>query len=384
MFSFRLETTDPSGARAGRLVTGHGEVATPIFMPVGTAATVKTVTPRDLTELGCQILLANTYHLTLRPGHERVRRLGGLHRFMGWGGPILTDSGGYQVFSLAKRRKLDADGVTFRSHLDGSEVRLTPESAMAIQEALGSDILMCLDECPPAGASPASARAASELTHAWATRCRDAHGDRPGALFGIVQGGTDLELRAESVAALVALDLPGYAVGGVSVGEPPEEIARVAGATCALLPADRPRYLMGVGRPEDLVEGVARGVDMFDCVLPTRNGRNGMLFTRTGPLVIRNAEHGDDGRPLDEACGCYACRNFSRAYLRHLFKAREIVGLHLNTVHNLYYYHSLMRMMRDAIVRGRFAGFREGFYAARGELPPPLPLPPRHQRGRDV
>jgi len=376
MFSFSLAATDPTGARAGRLVTDHGEVTTPIFMPVGTAATVKTVTPRDLTEVGTQILLANTYHLTLRPGHARIARLGGLHRFMGWEGPILTDSGGYQVFSLAKRRKLDADGVTFRSHIDGTELRLTPESAVAIPEALGSDILMCLDECPPAGAPEAAARAALELTHRWAARCRDAHGDRPGALFGIVQGGTDLALRAESAAALVGLDLPGYAIGGVSVGEPPEEIARVAGATCAVLPPDRPRYLMGVGRPEDLVEGVARGVDMFDCVMPTRNGRNGMLFTRTGPLVIRNAEYGDDERPVDAECGCYACRNFSRGYLRHLFKAREITGLHLNTVHNLYYYLSLMRAMRDAIVRGCFARFREGFYAARGEIAPPLPSSP--------
>jgi len=375
MFAFHLETTDPSGARAGRLVTDHGAVATPIFMPVGTAATVKTLTPRDHTEVGTQILLANTYHLTLRPGHERIRALGGLHRFMGWAGPILTDSGGYQVFSLAERRKLDADGVTFRSHLDGAELRLTPESAVAIQEALGSDILMCLDECPPAGAQATAARAALDLTYAWAARCQAAHGDRPGALFGIIQGGTDLALREESAAALVGLDLPGYAIGGVSVGEEPAEIARVAGATCAWLPVDRPRYLMGVGRPEDLVEGVARGVDMFDCVLPTRNGRNGMLFTRSGPLVIRNAEYADDPRPVDAECGCYACRQFSRAYLRHLFKAHEITGLHLNTVHNLHYYLALMRGMRDAIVRGRFARFREGFYAARGESPPPLPSP---------
>jgi queuine tRNA-ribosyltransferase len=370
MFDFHLQATDPTGARAGRFVTERGAVETPVFMPVGTAGTVKTMTPADLEGLGAQIILANTYHLFLRPGHERIRALGGLHRFMAWPRPILTDSGGYQVFSLAERRKIDADGVTFRSHLDGSEQRLTPESAVAVQEALGSDVLMCLDECPPAGTDAAEIARSLDLTHAWAARCREAHGDRPGALFGIVQGGVYEELRLASVAALTAIGFPGYAIGGLSVGEPPLTMYRVAGATCAALPADRPRYLMGVGRPEDLVEAVARGVDMFDCVLPTRNGRNGMLFTRRGPLVIRNAEYADDDRPVDDQCPCYTCRTFSRAYLRHLFKAGEITGLRLNTLHNLHYYLALMNSMRDAIVRGWFGDFRRRFYAERGEEPP--------------
>jgi queuine tRNA-ribosyltransferase len=371
MFHFELRTTDPTGARAGRFVTVHGAVETPIFMPVGTAGSVKTMTPADLTGLGAQIILANTYHLFLRPGHERIRALGGLHRFMAWDGPILTDSGGYQVFSLAERRKIDADGVTFRSHLDGSEQRLTPASAVAVQEALGSDILMCLDECPPSGTTPAEIARSLELTHAWAARCKEAHGDHPGALFGIVQGGVYEELRQASVAALTAIGFPGYAIGGLSVGEPPAVMYRVAGETCVVLPADRPRYLMGVGKPEDLVEAVYRGVDMFDCVLPTRNGRNGMLFTRRGPLVIRNAEYADDDRPVDEQCDCYTCRTFSRAYLRHLFKAGEITGLRLNTLHNLHYYLALMKSMRGAIVRGSFGEFRRQFYAERGEVPPP-------------
>lgn len=371
MFRFELETTDPTGARAGRFVTAHGAVETPIFMPVGTAASVKTMTPADLMGLGAQIILANTYHLFLRPGHERIRALGGLHRFMAWDGPILTDSGGYQVFSLAERRTIDADGVTFRSHLDGSEQRLTPESAVAVQEALGSDILMCLDECPPSGTAPAEIGRSLDLTHAWAARCKEAHGDHSGALFGIVQGGVYQELRRASVAALTAIGFPGYAIGGLSVGEPPAVMYRVAGQTCAVLPVDRPRYLMGVGKPEDLVEAVARGVDMFDCVLPTRNGRNGMLFTRRGPLVIRNAEYADDDRPVDEECACYTCRTFSRAYLRHLCKAGEITGLRLNTLHNLHYYLALMNSMRGAIVRGLFGEFRRQFYAERGESPPP-------------
>ncbi|RMF84335.1 MAG: tRNA guanosine(34) transglycosylase Tgt [Nitrospirae bacterium] len=368
---FELIATD-GRARAGLLRLARGSVRTPVFMPVGTAATVKAVTPADLERLGAQMVLANTYHLALRPGAERVAALGGLHRFCGWSGPILTDSGGYQVFSLAERRRLDEEGVRFRSHLDGRELHLTPEEAVRVQEQLGSDILMCLDECPPAGAEREALAQAVARTHRWAARCREAHGDRPGALFGIVQGGTDLALRRQSAEGLVALDFPGYAIGGVSVGEPPAEMRRVVAATCAWLPEARPRYLMGVGRPEDLVEAVARGVDLFDCVLPTRNARNGMLFTRTGPVVIRNAEHADDPAPVDPECGCYACRRFSRAYLRHLFKAREITGLHLNTIHNLHYYLTLMRTMRDAIVRGRFSHFREAFYAARGEDPPPL------------
>jgi queuine tRNA-ribosyltransferase len=372
MFRFDLEHTDPLGARAGRFVTEHGAVETPVFMPVGTAGTVKTMTPADLEGLGAQIILANTYHLFLRPGHERIHALGGLHRFMAWPRPILTDSGGYQVFSLAERRTIDAGGVTFRSHLDGSQQRLTPESAVAVQEALGSDILMCLDECPPAGTALAEIERSLDLTHAWAARCRDAHGDRAGALFGIVQGGVYEELRLASVAALTAIGFPGYAIGGLSVGEPLPMMYRVVAATCGVLPEDRPRYLMGVGKPEDLVEGVARGVDMFDCVLPTRNGRNGMLFTRRGPLVIRNAEYADDDRPVDEQCPCYTCRTFSRAYLRHLFKAGEITGLRLNTLHNLHYYLALMNSMRGAIVRASFGEFRRQFYAERGEEPPPL------------
>jgi len=362
-FAFSVVATD-GAARRGVMTTSHGPVETPAFMPVGTQGTVKAVTPEELTVCGAQILLSNTYHLFLRPGHELIRELGGLHRFMSWSGPILTDSGGFQVFSMEGLRDLDDDGVTFRSHLDGSLRRLTPESSMAIQAALGSDVAMVLDECPPLPAVRDKIEAAVSRTTLWAERCRTAYRG-PGVPFAIVQGGTDRSLRERSARELVALDFPGYAIGGVSVGEPPESIAEVARFTAALLPAGRPRYLMGVGRPEDLVEAVASGVDLFDCVMPTRNARNGTLFTSEGRINIKREEYRADPRPLDPACGCEACLRYSRAYLRHLFVANEILGARLNTIHNLTFYLGLMSAMREAIGRGAFAAFRESFLAPR-------------------
>ncbi|HXH05783.1 MAG TPA: tRNA guanosine(34) transglycosylase Tgt [Vicinamibacterales bacterium] len=363
------------GARRGLLRTAHGEVETPAFLPVGTAGAVKALTPRDLADAGATIILANTYHLFLRPGADRIARLGGLHRFIGWDGPILTDSGGYQVFSLAALRRVTEEGVIFRSHLDGREHRITPEDAADIQALLGSDIAMALDECPPALLPAAAAREAMERTLRWAARARarflalatgQAAAPRPvnpgQAQFGIVQGGVDPALRAESVERTVALGFEGYAIGGLSVGEPVEVMYAVVEATAARLPADRPRYLMGAGLPDDLVEGVARGIDLFDCVLPTRNARNGQLFTRAGPLNIRNARYAEDPRPPDPGCGCYTCRRFSRAYLRHLAVAREITGAVLGTLHNLYFYLDTMRRIREAIVFGTFEAFRQDFH----------------------
>ncbi len=360
-FAFTLHATDGQ-ARAGTFYTPHGEIPTPAFAPVGTQATVKTLTPDELHDLGASLILANTYHLYLRPGVERIARLGGLHRFMAWQGPLLTDSGGFQVFSLAPLRRVDADGVTFRSHVDGSEHRFTPEVIIAAQEALGADIIMCLDEC----ADPHD-RAYNEValarTHAWAERCRAAHRRRDQALFGIVQGGIFPELRAESARTLVSLDFPGYAIGGLSVGETKEEMLATLDATVPLLPADRPRYLMGVGGPRDLVECVARGIDLFDCVLPTRLARNGGLLTRTGRLNIRNARFADDPGPIVPGCTCYTCRRFSLAYLHHLFKAQEILGLRLATLHNLHVLLRLMEEMRAAILAGTFASFQASFLA---------------------
>ena len=362
-FSFRVIARD-GPARRGVLTTAHGAVPTPAFMPVGTQGTVKAVTPEELVQAGASIVLANTYHLHLRPGHEVVRELGGLHRFMNWSGPILTDSGGFQAFSLESLRALDDEGVRFRSHLDGSLRELTPESSMEIQAALGSDVAMVLDECPALPAPKEVVAAAVDRTTRWARRSRDAYAG-PGVAFGIVQGGPHEDLRERSAREITALDFPGYAIGGVSVGEPPEAIARVAAFTAARLPEDRPRYLMGVGRPEDLVEAVAQGIDLFDCVMPTRNARNGTLFTSEGRINIKREEYRRDGRPLDPACPCETCRSYGRAYLRHLFVSNEILGARLNTIHNLTYYLGLMERLRRAIEAGELAAFREGFLAPR-------------------
>ena len=351
---FTVLQTDPvSRARLGCLLTAHGEIETPCFMPVGTQGTVKAMLPRDLREIGCQILLGNTYHLYLRPGHEAIRALGGLHRFMGWDRPILTDSGGYQVFSLGAMRKITEEGAQFQSHLDGSAHLLTPEKAVAIQEALGSDIAMMLDECIAADASLEYVRASTARTIRWAERCVAAR-TRPGQLlFGIVQGGLFEDLRRNCVDALASLPFEGFAVGGLGVGEGEEQLRAIGSFTVDLLPADRPRYLMGVGRPQDIIHAVRAGFDMFDCVIPTRNARNGTLYTWQGKVNIKRAEFADDARPLDENCGCYACRNFSRAYLRHLYMAGEILSAQLNSLHNLYFYHRLMDKCREAIRGGR-------------------------------
>jgi queuine tRNA-ribosyltransferase len=364
MMSFRLQATS-GAARAGVLETAHGAVETPAFMPVGTAGAVKAVTPRDLEEVGAQIILANTYHLMLRPGDALVAAHGGLHGFTPWHGPFLTDSGGYQVFSLAALRKLTEEGVSFRSHLDGSPYLLTPERSMEIQRRLGADVVMAFDECPPADAPREAVLDATARTTRWAARSREAfarlpalHG-HPQWLFGIVQGGVHLDLRERSAAEIVALDFPGYAIGGLSVGETKEDMIRVLDHTPALLPADRPRYLMGVGTPEDLVDGVARGIDMFDCVMPTRNARNGQLFTSRGRLAIRNARYRDDPAPVDPACSCLTCRTVSRAYLRHLHQAGEMGAAIYATIHNLAHYVDTMRAMRQSILLGRFEEFRQ-------------------------
>jgi queuine tRNA-ribosyltransferase len=356
---FDLLTTD-GAARRGRLRLAHGVVETPIFMPVGTQATVKGLTPQQLEEAGAQILLGNTYHLTLRPGDDLIAELGGLHRFMQWSRPILTDSGGFQVYSLAQSRKITDHGAVFRSHIDGALLELTPEKAVAIQENLGSDIAMCLDECPPADTPHDYLREAVRRTVAWAARCRAAHRCTGQALFAIIQGGTDLALRAECARELVALDFPGYALGGFSVGETAEQMVAALGPTAALMPEDKPRYLMGVGRPEDILDAVACGIDLFDCVLPTRNGRNAFAFTADGPLRLRNARHRRDPAPLESDCPCYTCRTFSRAYLHHLFLADEMLGPTLLSLHNIAFYLRLMADVRQAIEAGRFAAFRAG------------------------
>ncbi len=366
MFKFQLKkSSGPAGPRLGEITTDRGVVPTPAFMPVGTYATVKTMTPEELRELGAGIILSNMYHLYLRPGVEAIVQLGGLHRFMHWDGPILTDSGGFQVFSLAPFRTVTDAGVTFRSHLDGSSHFLDPEKVVALQEALGVDIMICLDECPGYPAPEAEVRRAASRTLAWAERSKAARTRRGAALFPVVQGGMLPGLRREQAQALRELDFEGYALGGLSVGEEKELTWEMVEAVTPELPENKPRYLMGVGTPEDLVEGVARGVDMFDCVLPTRNARNGMVFTSTGRLVIKNAACALDPAPLDEACGCYACRHYSRAYLRHLYVSREILAFRLLTWHNLYYYLSLMAKMRQAIKEDRFADFRREFYLNR-------------------
>ena len=350
-----------SRARLGILRTSHGAVETPVFMPVGTQATVKTMTPEEVRAAGGEIILSNTYHLYLRPGHELVRQAGGLHRFMHWDGPVLTDSGGFQVFSLGPLRKVSEQGVTFRSHIDGAEHFFSPEKAMEVQMALGSDIAMAFDECAPYPCSREYAREAADRTTRWAGRCREAHRREDQGVFGIVQGGTFPELREKSARELVEFDFPGYAIGGLSVGEPKPLMYAMLDHTVPLLPEDKPRYLMGVGSPDCLVEGVARGIDMFDCVLPTRIARNGTVFTGRGRLVVRNAEYARDFAPLEPGCGCYACRHYTRAYIRHLIKSGEVLGIRLTTMHNLYFIAKLMRQIREAVRKGEINAFREKF-----------------------
>ncbi len=361
MIAFSLEAQD-GATRAGTLITPHGKVPTPVFMPVGTQATVKMLTPGELRELGARIILGNSYHLYLRPGAPRIAGAGGLHRFMGWSGPILTDSGGFQVFSLGGLRKLDDEGVTFRSHIDGSEHRLTPESVIRVEEQLGADIIMAFDECPPASADRAVAEQATERTHRWAARCREAH-TTDSALFGICQGGMFTDLRRASAEAIAALDLPGCAIGGLSVGESKSLTWPMLEASVSVLPLEKPRYLMGVGSPEDLVEGVRRGVDMFDCVLPTRLARNGALFTADGRVNIGNARFSTQDAPIDPECDCYSCAIFTAAYLHHLFRCDELLGHRLATIHNLRFLTRLMDRLRTAIVAGTFESFATGFLA---------------------
>lgn len=366
-FAFALSKTD-GAARLGRIRTGHGEIDTPAFMPVATQGTVKGLTPADLRAAGAQILLANTYHLFLRPGHEVVRELGGLHRFMDWGGPILTDSGGFQVFSLARFRKIGEDGVEFRSHVDGTLRLLSPERCVEIQHALGADITHPLDECLAHPASLASTEESLALTQRWLVRCLSVHRAAGGgsALFGIVQGGVYESLRRRAVEEACALDLDGYAIGGLAVGEPKAVMYAITELCTRLLPGDRPRYLMGVGKPSDLVESVARGVDLFDCVMPTRNARHGQVFTPDGPLAIARGRYARDPAPLDPDCGCEACRRFSRAYLRHLFVTRELLAYRLLSIHNVTFYLDLMSRLRRAIAEGSFATFRARFLARYG------------------
>ena len=368
--SFTVEKTDPTGARRGRLTTPHGVIETPVFMPVGTQATVKGLRQETLEELGAGIILANTYHLYLRPGHELVRKLGGLHQFMSWKGAILSDSGGYQVFSLADLRKMTDEGVSFRSHLDGSEHLLTPEKAAEIQLALGSDIAMVLDECIETPAPRAAAESALRRTTQWARRARDFFRDCAGrngqacqVQFGIVQGATFADLRRESVRQLLDLDFPGYAVGGLAVGEPHALTCEMTGEVTALLPKDRPRYLMGVGRPEQLADYVALGVDMMDCVLPTRAARHACLYTSQGRMIIRNAQYANDQRPIDESCACPVCKRYTRAYLRHLFASGELLAAVLATHHNVHFYLDMMRQIREAIAFGTLASFSSEMHA---------------------
>jgi queuine tRNA-ribosyltransferase len=366
-FSFDLLQKDRSSqARRGRICTRHGIVETPVFMPVGTQGTVKAILPETLEEIGAQIILANTYHLFLRPGHELIRRRGGLQAFMNWDRPILTDSGGFQVFSLAALRKISEEGVRFQSHLDGSSYILTPELSIAVQEALGADIIMAFDECIPYPSSRQYVAASTERSSRWASRCKNARSEQYGAaLFGIVQGGMYDDLRSRSVEDLLSLGFEGYAVGGLSVGEEASLMYEVMDRTLPLLPDDCPRYLMGVGTPENLIEGISRGADMFDCVMPTRNARNGVLFTSFGKISIKQARYVEDPLPVDPNCDCYVCRNYSRAYLRHLYQSHEILSSVLNTHHNLHYYLKLMQEARASIEQGTFASFKREFYRKR-------------------
>lgn len=358
--TFQVAATDGK-SRTGKMCFPRGEVATPAFMPVGTYGTVKGLNPEQLDATGADIILGNTFHLMLRPGTEIINLHGDLHDFAGWAKPILTDSGGFQVFSLGEMRKITEEGVHFRSPVDGSKIFLGPESAIDVQHALGSDIIMAFDECTPYPATPDQARESMELSMRWAKRCVDAHGENPAALFGIVQGGMYVDQRIESIEKLVEMDFPGYAMGGLSVGEPKDEMATIVENCVSQMPAHKPRYLMGVGTPADIVHAVANGVDMFDCVMPTRNARNAHLFTSRGLLRLRNSANRKDTRPIDEECQCYTCRNFSRAYLHHLDKCKEILGAQLNTIHNLHYYQTLMAGLREAISQGVLAGFISRF-----------------------
>ncbi len=364
---FELLKTDGL-ARRGRIIFERGVVETPAFMPVGTYGTVKGLLPTQVKESGAQILLGNTFHLMLRPGMDVIRLHKGLHGFMGWGGPILTDSGGFQVFSLGEMRKITEEGVTFRSPVDGSKVFLSPETSMQVQRDLNSDIVMAFDECTPYPATPEQARKSMELSMRWARRCKTAFADNPNALFGIVQGGMYPELREESLQQLLDIGFDGYALGGLSVGEPKEEMHMILDRIANQLPADKPRYVMGVGTPHDLVDGVMRGIDMFDCVMPTRNARNGYLFTSKGLLKLRNSRYRDDLRPIDENCTCYTCRNFSRSYLQHLDRCKEMLGAQLNTIHNVHYYQTLMAGLRGAIEEGKLPAFASKFAAEQAEL----------------
>jgi len=366
-FSYQIDATD-GRARTGQINTPRGEIRTPAFMPVGTAATVKAMMPESVRETGADILLGNTYHLMLRPTAERIDRLGGLHKFMNWDRPILTDSGGFQVMSLASLRKLTERGVTFKSHIDGSKHEITPERSMEIQKLLGSDIVMCFDECPALPADRDRIASSMELSMRWAKRSREAFGDRPGhALFGIQQGGLEQDLRQQSAEALREIGFDGYAVGGLAVGEGQEAMFDCLDYAPEQLPQDKPRYLMGVGKPDDIVGAVARGIDMMDCVLPSRSGRTGQVFTRKGGLNIKNARHADDPRPLDEDCGCPACQNYSRAYLHHVFRSQEMISSMLLTWHNLRYYQDIMAGMRDAIGAGTFAAWQSDFHSTRAQ-----------------
>lgn len=368
-FKFELIKEDKkTGARVGKFHTPHGVIETPIFMPVGTQATVKSLSPEELKDLGAQIILSNTYHLYLRPGHDLVNEAGGLHKFMNWDRPILTDSGGFQVFSLGDLRTVKEDGVEFRSHIDGSKHFFSPEKVMEIENALGADIIMAFDECVPYPCDYEYALSALKRTTRWAERCKAAHKREDQALFGIIQGSTFRDLRERSAREITALDLPGYAIGGLSVGEPNEIMYEVLDYLTPLMPKNKPRYLMGVGAPDNVVEGVMRGVDMFDCVLPTRIARNGTVMTKRGKLVIRNAAFARDFGPLDEECSCYACQNYSRAYIRHLLKANEILGLRLTSIHNLHFLLTLVKEIRESILEDRFLEFREEFYEHYGKI----------------
>jgi len=369
MFDFKvIAESKTTRARAGVIQTAHGKVETPIFMPVGTQGTVKSLTPEELLSAGAQIILGNTYHLYLRPGCDVIKHFDGLHRFMNWSGPILTDSGGFQIFSLAKLAKISEAGVTFQSHIDGNRHLLTPEKAVEIQICLGSDVIMCLDNCIQHPASRAQTRQALEITSHWAERCKVAWqggANGHGALFGIVQGGMFKDLREASSEALIAQDFDGFAIGGLSVGEPVETMLEIADFTLPKLPDEKPKYIMGTGTPEDLIELVALGADMFDCVLPTRNARNGQVFYQQGTLNISNAKYRHDTNPLEPGCACYTCRNYSRAYLRHLYMAKELLAYRLNTLHNVYFFLNLMQQVRQAIVKDEFESFRESFYKNR-------------------
>ncbi len=375
---YELINTDGK-ARRGRLTFERGTVETPAFMPVGTYGTVKGMKTEEVSGTGAEIILGNTFHLMLRPGTDIIEQHGDLHNFINWQKPILTDSGGFQVFSLGKMRKITEEGVRFSSPVNGEKIMLTPERSMEVQRKLGSDVVMIFDECTPYPATHKESQDSMELSLRWAQRSKDAHGDNPSALFGIVQGGMYEDLREVSVNGLKAIDFDGYAIGGLSVGEPKADMIRILDHTAPLIPENKPRYLMGVGKPEDLVEGVRRGIDMFDCVMPTRNARNGHLFVNTGVVKIRNASNKTDVGPLDSTCDCYTCKNYSRAYLHHLDKCKEILGSQLNTLHNLHFYQKVMQGLRDAIEQGKLDAFVEEFYALRG-----LPVPPLSQGSTQV